>query len=174
MNGEKGGDTKFEIQKSRDGSTQILAISPDGKSSQVVAMKTVEQDLFPKVKKTSIINRYIDDITNSENHTTNKASQRDSEVNPSNAVNAGITGYDVPLLANDPVAPLVRFDIEGNPDNSGKETDGYSLIMYVHPPGSTGWKGKRMHTGYVPAGGIVNVINGISNVGVQQAMKTWK
>jgi hypothetical protein len=174
MNGENGGNTRFEIQKSRDGSTQMLAISPDGSQSQVVAMKTLEQDFFPKVKKTSILNRYIDNIANSENHTTNKANQRDSEVDATNAVNAGITGYDVPLLANDPLAPLVRFDIEGNPDNNGTESDGYSLIMYVHPPGGTGWKGKRMHTGYVQSGGIVNMMNGISNVGVQQAMKTWK
>jgi hypothetical protein len=171
---EKPNDTKFEIQKYKDGSTKILAISADGKSSQVIEMKTEEQNLFPKIKKTSIMNQYVDVIANSEKHTTNIAGQRDDEVDPTNAVNAGITGYDVPLLANDPVAPLVRFDIEGNPDNSGEATDGYSVIMYVHPPGSTGWKGKRMHKGYVPAGGVVNVINGISNVGVQQAMKTWK
>lgn len=174
MNGEKGGDTKFELQKSKDGSAQILAISADGKSSQVIKMKTEEQDFFPNVKKTSMINQYIDFIANSENKTTNIAGRRDSSVNPANAVNAGITGYDLPLLANDPIAPLVRFDIEGNPKNNGTANDTYSLIMYVHPPGSIGWKGQRMHTGYVPAGGIVNVMNGVSNVGVQQAMKTWK
>jgi hypothetical protein len=137
-------------------------------------MKTEEQDLFSNVKKTSMINQYVDFIANSENKTTNIAGRRDSEVNPVNAVNAGITGYDVPQLENDPIAPLVRFDIEGNPKNNGTSTDTYSLIMYVHPPGSVGWKGKRMHTGYVQAGGIVNVMNGVSNVGVQQAMKTWK
>lgn len=174
LNEKNGGDTKFELQKSKDGSAKILAISADGKSSQVIEMKTEEQNLFPRIQKTSIMNQYTDVIMNSEKHTTNIAGQRSSEVDPSNAVNAGITGYDLPLLANDPIAPLVRFDIEGNPDNNGTASDGYSVIMYVHPPGSTGWKGKRLHTGYVPSGGVVNVINGISNVGVQQAMKTWK
>ena len=70
---------------------------------------------------------------------------------------------------------MVRLDIEGDRDNNGQlRTDGYSVIMYVYDPSKGIWKGKRIGNRYIQEGGVVNVINGVTEDAYKEAVKTWK
>ena len=187
LTGEKGANTSFELEKKSDGTINLIGISPDGKKKVSMVVTDEEaQGYFPQVNVSSPFDPIRTTIQASPNYTTNLANRRSPEIDYNNGVNAAISGYDIPGLKNDPIAPMVRFDIEGDYDNNGKIRDGYVINMYmkdpkakdiVNPDGSVStpsWMGIRLTNSYVPEGGIMNIWNGITKDAVYEAIEKFK
>jgi hypothetical protein len=175
MTGEDGAKTRFGLEKSKDGTTQMVVIDPTGKSHVSIPMGADSRPLFPQILETSSFNSYKDLISTSPNFTTNTIGARSPQVDNSYAVTAKITGFDLPNLKSSKIAQFVRVDVEGDKDNSGQlKTDGYSVIMYAFDPSKNIWKAKRIGNRYIQEGGVVNVLSAISEDTYNEAIKTWK
>jgi hypothetical protein len=172
---EKGaGKTKFSVKKNDDGTTEMVAVKGDGSKTITLPMNYDQQAYFPEVRAFSPYAQYKDYIERSPNRTTDMLDKRTPQVDPAHAVSAIITGFDVPGLKNDSIAPLVRFTIEGNKKNDGSANDRYLLNMFVKDPNSPIWKAQRITPDYVPFGGIENILNAVNKDAYNEALKTWK
>jgi len=162
------------LEKSRDGSAQAVVTSPDGSNKVILKMKPEEEALFPELLKGSPFNNIKPIVLTSPTYTTNAANIRGAD--PANAVTAKYSGYDLPQLKNDPLAPLIRLDVEGDWDNTGAGGgDGYNLNLYVQDPKTKHWKGKTLNaSGYATEGGVVSMLNAISKDAINEAIKTFK
>ena len=173
--GEDGSKTKGIVRKRSDGTTETVWISPTGDSQVVLPMNYDQRGFFPEVKESSKYGYLKNYIEISPNRTSDLTNSRSPQANPVNAVNAPLTGFDLPGFANDPsTAPLVRFTPEGNHDNNGSATDTYILNMFVKDPKSNTWKAGTLTPRYVPWGGIENILNSVGKDAYNEALKTWK
>jgi hypothetical protein len=145
----------YTIEKKYDGSA-TLHIS-NGKNTQKVPLNATEfSSYFPNYSRSNPINDIKYAVLSSPNKTTNLKGGSDG----SNAVNAYLSGYDVPNLSKTQLAPLVRLDVEGAPANNGSPNDNYQVRMYVNNNGH--WVTKILNTkGYVKEGGIQAIIDNI-------------
>jgi len=116
------------------GPTADLVLSLGG-TIQIVPMNSREfNDFFPNEARTSPIENIKYMIIASPNNTTNMSGRKDE----SGAVNAYLSGYNIPLLASTDLAGIVRFDIEGAAFNDGSDNDMFAIRMYVNDGGT--WK----------------------------------
>jgi len=116
------------------GPTADLVLSLGG-TTQIVPMNSSEfNDFFPNEARTSPIENIKYMIIASPNNTTNMSGRKDE----SGAVNAYLSGYNIPLLASTDLAGIVRFDIEGEAFNDGSDNDMFAIRMYVNDGGT--WK----------------------------------
>jgi hypothetical protein len=97
---------------------------------------------YPRIAQTNPWSDIKNEVLASPSHTTNISGTGDDSTL---AVNARLSGYIAPHLANTALAPLVRFDVEGAADNDGGENDSFILKMYVNNNGiwKTGYVGSR-------------------------------
>jgi hypothetical protein len=101
-------------------------------------------------------------VMGSPNKTTNAMSL--TEDSPKAAINAAITGENLPLISGTGLASLVRYDIEGDEDNIGDENDRYQIRMYVNDNGV--WKSDIVNKqGFATYSGVNEVLR---NIGVTE------
>ena len=174
LSGKSGGKTGFAVRKNSDGTTQGVFVDPDGSETIALPMNTNQQGFFPEVKEYSPYGKYKNYIEISPNRTTDILDKRSAQVDPAAAVSAIITGYNLPGLKNEAIAPLVRFTIEADRNNDGSSTGGYSLNMFVKDAKSPTWKGQRITPEYVGWGGIENILNNVGKDAYNEALKNWK
>jgi hypothetical protein len=175
MTGEDGGKVKGVVRKLDDGTTQTVFIKPDGSKTITLPMNIEQRGFFPDVKKSSPYGHLKTYIEISPNKTADIMDNRSPQVDPVNAVNAPITGTELPGLMSSPdIAPLVRFTPEGNHDNNGSSTDTYLLNMFIKDPKSNIWKAQRITPKYVQWGGIENILNNVGKDAYYEGLKTWK
>lgn len=168
LQGEK--DVKYNIEKKYDGSA-TLTVFAKGKT-QIIPMTSDEfASFFPNYHKNNPINDIKQTVFASPNHTTNLIGGNDSSA----AVNAYMSGYDLPNLANTVLAPLVRLDVEGSPFNDGGANDKFVVRMYVNTNDAAGknyWKTDIVtQGGYVSEAAVHQVINNIGATTVSDLLK---
>jgi transcriptional regulator of met regulon len=116
------------------GPTADLVISL-GNITQVIPMNTEEfARYFPNEARVSPTENIKYAVMASPNKTTNMMGGK----NESAAVNAYLSGYNLPLLSGTDIAGLVRLDIEGEAFNDGSDDDMFAIRMYVNDNGT--WK----------------------------------
>jgi len=163
LQGEK--DVKYNIEKKYDGSA-TLTVFAKGKT-QIIPMNSNEfASFFPNYRKNNPINDIKQTVFGSPNYTTNLLGGKDSSA----AVNAYMSGYDIPNLTNTILAPLVRLDVEGSPFNDGGANDKFVVRMYVNDNGQ--WKTDIVtQGGYVSEAAVQQVINNIGATTVSDLLK---
>jgi len=171
--------TKAVLQKGNTpNSSKVVIFGPSGDEKQIVPVSDNDiKDFFPYAVKTSPFNNIKSIINTSPGFTTNKDNLRvQGESDPSGAVNARIDGSMLQGLRDTKYAPLVRFTVQGDPDNIGDANkDGYDLIMYVHNPSSGDWIPVQMNKdGYVTENAIIQGLNSIDASTIEQVLKTRK
>jgi hypothetical protein len=141
-----------------------------GGARQIVPMNSSEfAAFFPKYAVSNPINEIKYAVLASPNHTTNLKGGNDA----ANAVNAYMSGYNIPGLANTAIAPLVRLDVEGDPDNDGSAGDKFVVRMYVNNNGD--WKTTTLNQNrYVSEDGVQGIINNIGTHTVDDLLKQVK
>ena len=155
--GKQANDLKYIIRKSADGSNGALIIM-NGDKLQEIPLGTSLGKYFPKAGLQNPMDNIKAMVMSNYNKTTNVLGDRSGS--PSAAVNSSFTGEQLPLLANSPLAPLVRFDIEGSSKNRGDEFDVYQLRMYVNDGGV--WKSDIVNKGgFGTLSGIMQMTNEI-------------
>jgi hypothetical protein len=175
MTGEDGSKIKAVVRKLDDGTTQTVFIKPDGSKTVTLPMNVDQRGFFPEVKKSSPYGYLKNYIEISPNKTSDIMDKRSPQVDPVNAVNAPLTGTELPGFMGSPdIAPLVRFTPEGNHDNNGSSQDTYLLNMFIKDPKSNIWKGQRITPRYVPWGGVENILNNVGRDAYFEGLKTWK
>ena len=169
---EGGAKVGWELEKFRDGTAQIIV----SKGTTVEIIPVLPQDLrnyFPQATQVSPFNQIRDVIYTSPNKTTNLSGATDD--NPTNAVNARYSGYDLPQLAKAKDAPLFRYDIVGSPNNTGRsETDQFLFVGYVKDPKTDTWKRKELSDGYQGEGKMLQIMSLWNKDNITEAQKTWK
>lgn len=156
---EKGsGDLKYVLRKSEDNSSAYLEIYKGTEVQKIPLTERQFKKYFPSAAQVNPMENIKYMVMGSAGKTTNSMGLR--EGSPQAAINAAFTGEMLPLLSGTGLAPLVRFDVEGDNDNIGDENDGYVLRMYVNDNGV--WKSDIVNTqGFATYGGIMNMINNI-------------
>ena len=161
------GGTTYTVEKKADGSATLIMVgqigSGDKKESvrQVLPITAKElRNHFGEIAQMNPLNKAKQAIESSGNHTTNLFHGQGS----AGAVTSMFSGYDLPQLRDSPIAPRVRYDIEGDPSNDGSGDDGYTIKMYVQPHGSSRWIEGYLNQYYVPLSGIQGTIDGIGDI----------
>ncbi len=173
--GEDGSKMKVALRKLDDGTTQTIFVKPDGSSTITLPMDANQRGFFPDIKKSSPYGHLKTSIEISPNKTADIMDNRSPQVDPVNAVNAPVTGTELPGFMSSPdIAPMVRFTPEGNHDNTGGPNDTYLLNMFIKDPKSNIWKAQRITPRYVPWGGIENILNNVGKDAYYEGLKTWK
>lgn len=134
-------DVSYTIEKKYDGTANLVVT--DGKDRQIIPMTAGELTRFyPRIAQGNPWSDIKNEVLASPSHTTNISGTGDDSTL---AVNARLSGYTAPHLANTSLAPLVRFDVEGAADNDGGDGDSFILKMYVNNNGiwKTGYIGSR-------------------------------
>jgi len=169
---EGGAKVGWELEKFRDGTAQIIV----SQGTTVEIIPVLPEDLrnyFPQATQVSPFNQIRDLIYTSPTKTTNLAGATDD--NPTNAVNARYSGYDLPQLEKAKDAPLFRYDIIGSPNNTGRsETDQFLFVGYVKDPKTDGWKRKELSDGYQGEGKMLQIMSLWNKDNITEAQKTWK
>lgn len=161
----KDPNASYTIRKKYDGSADLVLAS--GTTTQIIPMNSNEfASFFPNYHKNNPVNDIKYAVLASPNHTTNLVGGSDASA----AVNAYMSGYDIPNLANKAIAPLVRLDVEGSPFNDGGASDKYVVRMYVNDNGE--WKTDIItQGGYVSEAAVQQVINNIGSTTVSDLLK---
>ena len=134
-------NVSYTIEKRYDGTANLIVT--DGKDKQTIPMTAGEfTKFYPRLAQGNPWSDIKNEVLASPSHTTNISGTGDDSTL---AVNARLSGYTAPHLANTALAPLVRFDVEGAADNDGGENDSFILKMYVNNNGiwKTGYVGSR-------------------------------
>jgi hypothetical protein len=134
-------NVSYTIEKRYDGTANLVVT--DGKNKQIIPMTAGELTRFyPRIAQGNPWSDIKNEVLASPNHTTNISGTGDDSTL---AVNARLSGYTAPHLANTSLAPLVRFDVEGAADNDGGDNDSFILKMYVNDNGiwKNGYVGSR-------------------------------
>jgi hypothetical protein len=149
-----GGDLGYTIEKKYDGSADLIVTK--GGERQIVPMTAAElAAYFPNYAKTNMTTDIKYAVLASPNNTTNVMGTIDP-------VNAYLTGNSIKGLYGTAVAPLVRFDVEGDPNNDGSAADKFLARMYVNDNGV--WKNKLLTPqNYVTEDGLQAIFD---NIGV--------
>ena len=156
--GKGGGDLKYVLRKSEDNSSAYLEIYKGREKQRIPLNQRQFQKYFPSASQVSPMENIKYVINGSPMKTTNSMNLK--EDSPAAAMNAAFTGEMLPLLAGTGLAPLIRFDVEGDEDNIGDENDLYQLRMYVNDNGV--WKSDIVNKqGYATYGGLRDVITNI-------------
>ena len=158
----------YTIEKKYDGSANLIMTGSGLR--QIVPMNSSEfASFFPKYAVSNPSNEIKYAVLASPNHTTNLKGGSDG----ASAVNAYMSGYNIPGLANTSVAPLVRLDVEGSPDNDGSAGDKFVVRMYVNNNGD--WKTTTLNQNrYVSEDGVQGIINNIGTHTVDDLLKQVK
>lgn len=158
----------YSIVKKYDGSAQLI-ITSDG-AQQVVPMNASEfSSYFPAYSRKNPVNDIKYAVLASPNKTTNLIGGTDASA----AVNAYLSGYDLPNLSSTGLAPIVRVDVEGSPFNDGSANDKFQVRMYVNDNGH--WKTDIItQQGYVTDAGVRDVLNNIGPNTVSDLLKKNK
>lgn len=169
---EKGAKIGWEFEKFRDGTAQI--IMSKGNTKEIIPVESSDlSNYFPQATQTSPFNQVRDLIYTSPTKTTNLAGATDD--NPTNAINARYSGYDLPQLEKAKDAPLFRYDIVGSPNNTGRaETDQFLFVGYVKDPKTDVWKRKELSNGYEGEGKMLQIMSLWNKDNITEAQKTWK
>jgi hypothetical protein len=169
---EEGAKIGWEFEKFRDGTAQI--IMSKGTSKEIIPVESSDlRNYFTQATQTSPFNQVRDLIYTSPTKTTNLAGATDD--NPSNAINARYSGYDLPQLEKAKDAPLFRYDIVGSPNNTGRaETDQFLFVGYVKDPKTDVWKRKELSDGYEGEGKMLQIMTLWNKDNITEAQKTWK
>lgn len=163
----KDENTSFMIRKRYEGDADLV-VTLDGKQ-QIVPMTSGEfSAYFPSYARTNPISDIKFTILSSVNKTTNLTGITDS----SSAINAGLTGYHLPQIANTPLAGLVRVDVNGSAFNDGSSKDLYQVVMYVNDNGE--WLMEKINPNYVNDAGLLEVLNNIGTKTVDDILKKHK
>lgn len=165
----KGSDKLiYTVEKNYDGSANLII--QKGTESQIVPMKAEEfSAFFPKYAVTHPFNDIKFAVLASPNHTTNVTGSTGGD--PAAAVNAYFSGHDVPGLKGTAIAPLVRLDVEGSPNNDGGASDKYQVRMYVNDQGI--WKTAILNqSGYVTEDGVQAILQNIGTNTVSDILKS--
>lgn len=125
--------TSYTIEKKYDGSANIILTGEAGKESIPISSSEF-RNFFPNYAKVNPIQNIKDAILGSANRTTNFGGTNNS----AGAVNAYLSGDQIPGLAATALAPLVRLDVEGSPRNDGSDSDRFAIRMYFNDNGL--WK----------------------------------
>ncbi len=155
----------YTIEKKYDGSATLHITN--GKETQKVPLNAFEfSSYFPNYSRSNPVTDIKYAVLASPSKTTNLKGGSDG----SNAVNAYLSGYDVPNLAKTKLAPLVRLDVEGAPSNNGSANDKFQVRMYVNNNGH--WVTRILNTkGYVGEGGIQPILDNIGPNTVSDLLK---
>ena len=164
----KDPNATYTIQKKYDGSANLIMNGAGVR--QVVPMDSGEfAAFFPKYAVSNPINEIKYAVLASPNHTTNLKGGDDG----SNAINAYMSGHDIPGLANTAIAPLVRLDVEGSPNNDGGDHDKFVVRMYAYD--GNVWKTTTLNQQrYVTEDGIKAIINNIGTHTYDDVLKQTK
>jgi hypothetical protein len=165
----KDSKASYLIEKKFDGSANLIVTN--GVTRQVVPMTASEMSsFFPNYAKRNPVEGIKYAVLSSPNHTTNL---KGGGTDASAAVNAYLSGYDVPSLANTKLAQMVRMDVEGSPFNDGSNNDKYSVRMYVNDNGH--WKTDILtQEGYVSEAGIISILNNVGPKTISDFLKKNK
>jgi len=157
----------YTVEKNYDGSANLII--QKGKESQVVPMNATEfSAFFPNYAVSHGLDQIKMATLSSPNHTTNVLGTRGQA---SGAVNAYFSGYDIPGLRESSIAPTVRLDIEGNPNNDGGAADKYQVRMYAYD--GQVWKTAILNQkGYVTEDGVQAILQNIGNNTVSDVLKS--
>jgi hypothetical protein len=169
---EKGAKIGWEFEKFRDGTAQI--IMSKGTTVEIIPVESSDlPNYFTQATQTSPFNQVRDLIYQSPTKTTNLAGATDD--NPTNAINARYSGYDLPQLEKAKDAPLFRYDIVGSPNNTGRaETDQFLFVGYIKDPKTDVWKRKELSDGYEGEGKMLQIMTRWNKDNITEAQKTWK
>ena len=149
-------NVSYIIEKNYDGTGKLVVTN--GVDKQTIPMTAGELTKFyPRIAQTNPWDDIKNEVLASPSHTTNISGTGDDSTL---AVNARLSGYIAPHLADTVLAPLVRFDVEGAADNNGGENDSFILKMYVNNNGiwKTGYIGSRFTS-------LASIQEQIKNVG---------
>jgi len=164
----KDSKATYTIEKKYDGSANLI-ITSDG-AQQIVPMNASEfSSYFPAYSRKNPVNDIKYAVLASPNKTTNLVGGTDASA----AVNAYLSGYDLPSLSSTGLAPMVRVDVEGSPFNDGSANDKFQVRMYVNDNGH--WKTDIItQQGYVTDAGVRDVLNNIGPNTVSDLLKKNK
>lgn len=160
----------YTIEKKFDGSGYLTAVA--GNKRQVVPMTASEVEKF--IPKAAISNDRANDIRfstlGSPHHSTGLVGDFND---PSAAINARFSGYDLRLLANTKLANSVRMNVEGNPMNTGVDSDTYQIRMFAQKGDGT-WVTKIINNeGFISLGAVLDAMdNKIGSGIVQEVLKS--
>jgi hypothetical protein len=157
----------YTVEKNYDGSANLII--QKGKESQVVPMTTDEfSAFFPNYAVSHGLDQIKMATLSSANHTTNVLGTRGQA---SGAVNAYFSGYDIPGLRESSIAPTVRLDVEGSPNNDGGAADKYQVRMYVYD--GQVWKTSILNQkGYATEDGVQAILQNIGTETVSNVLKS--
>jgi len=158
VSGKGGANLKYVLRKAEDNSSAYLEIYKGNEVQRIPLNQRQFQKYFPSAAQVSPMENIKYMINGSPNKTTNAMNLK--EDSPGAAMNAAFTGEMSPLLAGTGLAPLVRFDVEGDEDNIGDENDLYQLRMYVNDNGV--WKSDIVNKqGYATYERVMDMFNNI-------------
>jgi hypothetical protein len=155
-------DVGYTISKNYDGSASLIITSGDKR--QIVPMNAAEfSTYFPSYATTNPITNIKYAILASQNKTTNIT----GGVDP---VNAYISGYSLPGVADTPLAPKVRVDVEGSPRNNGSGSDRFQVRLYYNT--NSGWKNAIVNNqGYATEDGVQEILRQIGPATIESMLK---
>lgn len=158
----------YAIIKKYDGSADLVISA--GTASQTLPMNSEEfRGFFPEYTRSNPVSEIKYNILASSNKTTNLKGVSDGSA----AVNAGLTGDDIPQLAGTALAPLVRLDVNGSAFNNGSTGDKYQVVLYVNDNGT--WYPETLNTeGYVGDAGLDAIIKNIGTQTVESVLNKHK
>jgi hypothetical protein len=141
---KKNGDFGVTYIKKNDGSAVLVATS--GEDVQKIPLTAEEfRNWVTKYSYINPMNDVINNVQSSKSKTTNKANLKQGST-------ARYTGFNslLPGINNTKIAPKVRLDIEGSPDNTGNaSTDMFQARLYYHT-------GKNFEDKVLNTGGYLN------------------
>jgi len=167
---EKGKEqVKFNLEKRGDGHGALIISK--GEEEQTIPLTPSEMaNLFPGLAGSNMFDEALKKLASSPNKTTNFNHTRDESAS---GVGAKFTGYNVQTLLKDtPLAPTVRFDIEGDMDNTGDLlTDLFQIRMYVFDPKTKQWKDDVINkNGFISASAIPAVFSQIGTTKYKEVL----
>ncbi len=159
---QKKPNVGYTINKNYDGSATLTITSGDTK--QTVPMNATEfAAYFPKYAVTNPVTNIKYAVLASPYKTTNITGTIDP-------VNAYISGYSLPGLANSPLAPKTRVDVEGSVNNDGSANDRFQVRLYYNT--NDGWKNTILNNqGYVTEDGVQTILQNIGPATIQSMLK---
>jgi hypothetical protein len=161
----KNKDATGYVLTKKYGGTGVLTLD-DGTTVQKIPLSSTEmRNFFPETISGSA--NFITDIKakiiGNANFTTNSTGT-------DNPVNAYISGYNIPGIAETSLASIVRMDVKGANSNIGDDNDLFEVLMYVNTP--NGWKQSELNKkGYVDAAGLEGIMRSIGTTTVEDVIK---
>jgi hypothetical protein len=159
------------IIKRSDGSAIVVLQQGDNVQTIPVSASNFAK-YYPNYAKSNPYNEDYHAVAASKYHTTNIGGGPGNT--PQDAVNAAHSGHEVPLLVGTPWASKVRYDIIGDPDNTGDASaDRYAIRLFVNNKGV--WIPGETQGGYRNATSIQSFIeNDLGTNTIESFLKIHK